>query len=278
MGKSEDDSEVEAARSLIPTSGPAAEILAQQADGGYWKYQRHYYSPKYTSSHWSMLLLCELAVDPDHSAMQAGSYHMLRTVEKDVRAYQQGEKTGWGCLWGNWLRYQLYCGKLQDERVQEVIHILSKDVQQRCACLYNDGLPCAWGVARGLFGLALIPLDLQTSEVHEAIHMGIDFLANEFRLEAGDYPYIKKIHPTWSQLSFPLFYHADTLFVLRVLKEFNAHHLPGVRNARKQLAARRTNAGIWRGSSPFRSRTWPFMTEGDSLSRWLTLQVLDVLT
>lgn len=278
IGLKTDDEQVLSARQLIASSGPAAGILAQQTPKGYWLNQRHYYSPKYTSSHWSMLLLCELGLDPHHIGMQAGADHMLAAVDKNISKIQIGDQKGWGCFWGNWLHYQLYCGKIHDTRVAYVISYLIEDIKQRSACPYNEGLPCAWGVVRALFGLAMIPDDMRSAEVEIAIRAGISFLTEAYQLDVAEYPHVEKIHPVWSKISFPLFYQADKLFVLRVLKMLGAHKLPAVRKAREQLAEKRTSRGLWRGSSPFRSRTWPFMSEGDTINRWVTLHAMDILS
>ncbi len=277
-GEAVDSAKAAAARSLIADTGPAASILSQQQDGGHWNHQRHYYSPKYTSSHWSMLLLTELALDPSHPALQAGADHMLRMLEPEIAAYRPGDKLLWVCLLGNWLRYQLYCGNLEDERVQTVIRYVCEDVLKGCVCQYNYQLPCAWGVARALFGLALIPSDGRTSMVNTALQAGIHFLVNEYHLDKGDYPHKSKKHPLWSKTSFPLFYQADILSTLRLLKELDAHTLPGAQPARKWLLDRRTANGIWRGGSPFAKRTRPIGVEDDAVSRWVTLYARDVLS
>lgn len=277
-GVKEDDAEIIKTRAQITATGPAAYILTQQSPEGYWKYKPHYYSPKFTSSHWSMLMLCELGLDPQHHGMQAGSQHMLKAVEKGYFHYPDGDQQGLGCFWGNWLYYQLYCGHFSDDRVQMIIQFLLKDLNRDCACPYNDGLPCAWGVARALFGLTLLAPELRKGRIQSTIEAGIDFLINRYRLGSADYPYVHKIHPVWTKISFPLYYQADKLFILRILKVFQALHLPTVQEARNQLFARRTGNGIWRGSSPFRSRSWPFLSEGDSVDQWVTLHALTVLS
>ena len=266
------------ARAEIAGQDPGAYILAQQAAGGHWNSPKHYYSPKFTSSHWSMLLLSELALDPAHPAMQAGADHMLRMLEADIAAYRPGGRLLWVCLLGNWLRYQLYCGRLADERVQTVIRYICEDVARGCVCHWNHDLPCAWGVARSLYGLALIPPRERSPEVSGALESGIDFLINQHRLEKADFPDKTRKHALWAKTSFPLFYQADILFTLRVLKELGAHTLPNAQPARQWLLERQTTRGTWRGSSPFAKRTRPIdRDEKDAASRWVTLHALDVL-
>ena len=64
LGKGKENVETAAARRSIPEQAPAKTILDEQQTTGYWASDRHYYVPKYRSSHWSMLLLTEIAVPP----------------------------------------------------------------------------------------------------------------------------------------------------------------------------------------------------------------------
>lgn len=276
LGKPEGDAETQAARRLIASANPVLHILEKQQPEGYWQYQKHYYSPKYRSSHWSMLLLSELGIDPQHPAMQKGAVFMRECMEKDIRL--QGKKESfWGCLWGNVLRYQLYC-QAQVESVEFILDYVTRDLLNLSRCQYNNGLPCAWGVIRDLYGLALIPEEKRSAQNREAIQAGLKFMLEDYDLMKADYPYVEKIHPTWSKLSFPLFYHADTLFVLRVAKELNALDYPQAQRALEWLRDQRNHNGTWSGGSPFQQRTWPVLAQGDSINRWITLQALSVLS
>ena len=272
-GKAETDEEVRSARRLIASSNPGLNILNKQQPEGYWQYQKHYYSPKYRSSHWTMLLLSELGIDPQHPAMQKGADFMQACFAQDKRL-QHDEETLWGCLWGNALRYQLYCQRQADSQVQRIQDYVVRDLQNLSRCRYNGGLPCAWGVVRDLFGLALIPEKERDSQTQQAIQRGLDFLLKDYNLMQANYPYVEKIHETWSKISFPLFYHADILFVLRVAKELNALDYVQAQRGQEWLLSKRHKDGLWGGGSPFRSRTWPFMAKGDSIKRWTSLVAL----
>jgi len=277
LGKPESSAQAQTARRSIASSQPVSHILEKQQPEGYWQYQKHYYSPKYRSSHWSMLLLSELGIDPQHPAMQAGAAFMQACFENDKRLNKGGE-TYWGCLWGNALRYQLYCGNENEKFMQRMDEYVTRDLQNLSRCPYNNGLPCAWGVARGLFGLALLPENRCDAQTRSAIQTGLKFLLEDYDLLQGNYPYIEKIHPTWSKISFPLFYHADTLFVLRLAKELNALDYPQARRGLDWLREQRNQNGAWSGGSPYQARTWPILAQGDSINRWITLQALSVLS
>ena len=272
-----DDADVLAVRFLIPASNPVKAIFAKQEPEGFWVSSRHDYSPKYRSSHWTMFLLTELAVPPEFPAMQKGSTFLLnRNLSSFPYSYKDEEEGLFGCFWGNWLRYQLYCGRLDDPSVQHVIQVTCKDILRLGKCRYNYDLPCAWAVARDLNGLALIPENQRSAEVDTAIERGIQFLIEDNDLLSANYPYQEQIHPLWFKLSFPLFYHTDILFVLRVLKELNALDHPKAAPALKWLMGKQTKKGTWTGGSPFKSRTRPFLVKPDTPNHWITLQAATI--
>ena len=276
LGNPENDPEVQTARLSISAENPVRNILERQAPEGYWQYARHYYSPKYRSSHWSMLLLSELGLDPQHPAMQQGMAFMQASFAGD-RRLREAEAPYWGCLSGNALRYHLYCGNPDERFIQPLLDFVVKDLQHLSRCQYNNGLPCAWGVVRDLYGLALLPAEKRSTEAQAAIEAGLKFLLADYDLLKGDYPYIEKIHPTWSKLSFPLFYQADVMFVLRVAKELDALHLPQAQRGLVWLEAQRHQNGNWSGGSPYQQRTWPILARGDTVNHWITLQAMRVL-
>jgi len=224
-----------------------------------------------------MYLLTELAVPPDNPAMQSGADFMRKRMEAKVDRHFQEDAVGLNCFWGNWLRYQLYCGNIAQPKVQRIIAYTCKDIHRKGKCKYNGDLPCAWSVIRGLSGLALIPADARSSQVEKAIAHGIQFVLEENNLLSGDYPYDEKVHDLWSQLSFPLFYHTDILYVLRVLRDLDALNHPNAQPAIEWLRNKQTSAGIWQGGSPFRSRTRPFLVKPDTPSYWITLQAAGIL-
>jgi hypothetical protein len=275
LGRPEDDADVRAARRDMTASGPIPAILARQTARGDWANERSYYSPKYTSTHWSMLLLAELAADPADERLQQGVEFML--AETEAEAARPGH--GWVCFWGNLLRYALYAGFGTDPRVARLTERVVGDATEAgWRCRYNDELPCAWGAARALWGLAALPASpaaRRSPEVAAATASGLAFLLEENRLPRADYPTSGRVHAIWGQLNFPLFYQADILFVLRVAAELGALDHPGARPALAWLAERRRANGTWSGTSPF--RTPRGLWDHEETDRWVTLHAASVL-
>lgn len=280
LGYPAENEQAKAEYAAIQNSHPLTTILAKQILPGRWQHPEYYYSPKYRSTHWTLMLLQELNADPYSSAFQDGVEFMLASSLERVEKYSKANDPGFTCLFGNIIRYAIYAGFLADTRTQTMIELVTNSLTKAdCSCKYNTDLPCSWGAARSLSALAAIPSDAQTPATQQAIQSGIEFLLEKYSLVDANYPHPQdgKIHALWSQTSFPLFYQADILFVLRVLKALGQINLPQVTPAKEWLKARQNQRGRWSGSSPFQSRTWSLSSDKADTARWVTLQALDVL-
>lgn len=271
---------VQAAKKAIMTEGAVPAIFARQTETGQWADEYSYYTPKYVSSHWSMMLLAELHIDPTDERFQRGAEYMLRATATTVKNLNAERKHQLACLWGNILRYVLHAGLQDDPRARALIQYGIHDLTDgHCRCPYNSGYDCAWGVVRMLWGAAAIPKHLWNDDLRQVIQKSITFLLHDHSLTDADYPTPDggRIHKLWSKLSFPLFYQVDTLFTLRVLADLDALDHPGAAAALDWLEAKRLKKGYWRGTSPYGSRTWPELAGEDESSRWVSLHAAMVL-
>ena len=278
LGRPETEPDVRTAWQEMKTTGPIPTILMGQTEAGHWKGERSYYTPKYVSTHWSMLLLAELAADPTDPRLRQGVEFMLANTQNELeQALDRGEH-GLSCFWGNLLRYALHCGYAADPRTSTVVQYLAHDAQEgEWRCVHNDELPCAWGAARALWGLAALPAEHRSSETEATIENGLTFLLETHSLVEADYPTSGQTHSLWSRLNFPLFYQTDILFVLRVLAELGELGRSGVGPALEWLASRRKANGRWRGASPFRRRTWAALADRGETDRWVSLHAAIIL-
>ncbi|OJX37932.1 MAG: hypothetical protein BGO78_07765 [Chloroflexi bacterium 44-23] len=264
----------------IQNSHPASSILEKQVASGRWQLPEHYYSPKYRSTHWTLMLLEELRADPNSTAFQDGVEFMLSQSRSRVEHYSKSADPGFTCLFGNILRYAVYAGFLPDSRTQTLIDVVTYSLTNAdCSCKYNTDLPCSWGAARSLWGLAAIPGNMHTASMRKSIQAGTNFLLAKYNLVEANYPFPEggRIHQIWNKLNFPLFYQADILFVLRVMKQLGYAQQAQIQPALTWLQSRQNQAGRWSGSSPFQNRTWSLSRDKEDTSRWVTLQSLSVL-
>jgi hypothetical protein len=280
LGYPADETRVIQARQTIMRSGPVPTILSHQSKTGKWNGERSYYTPKYISTHWSLMLLTELGVDGSDPRFRQGVHYMLDATADDLCKRLDTNTFGLSCFWGNLLRYALHAGMADDARVEKVIHYTALDLQVGpCRCEHNWGYDCAWGVVRTLWGLAAIPKAQRKHETDEAITQGVKFLLDSFRLIEANYPSQENgsINPLWFKLNFPLFYQVDILFTLRVLDELDMLNHPGAQAALDWLEQRRGRNGRWPGSSPFRQRTWRELGDREETERWVSLHASRIL-
>lgn len=272
LERSEDEAAVVEARRTVMERGPVAEILSHYGGNGRWEGEQSYYTPKYTSTHWQLLLLAELAADGQDERIAAACRRMIDEVSQEKRA------AIYPCFHGNLVGYLHALGHAQDERVREFEAALAHaGTTGKWCCKINGDLPCAWGAARALWGLGHIPDGERSDAVNEAIESGVRFLGR-FRLCEGDYPTSGTRHKLWGRLNFPLFYQADVLFTLRALADMGRiGEKPAFRKALRWLEEQRREDGRWDGASPYKGRIWTPLEENRRPSKWVTWQALYVI-
>jgi len=275
-----DHSDCQAAYEAIQTTGAVPAILNQQVESGHWKYPQHYYTPKFTSTHWSMMLLEELFCDPDEPRFQAAVEFMLSASQKEIKKYLLIQNSGWTCLWGNIIRYCVYGGKLNDPRLQQMIESTVESLHKhQCKCEWNWQMPCVWGAARSIWGLISIPKADRSVTIDQAIQTGLQFVLENANLilDNQSSQVEKKTHQNWNKLNFPLFYQADVLLVLRLLNQEDHLNHPLATKLINWVESKQKPNGRWQGSSPFRQRTYKELGGPEETSRWVTLQAASIL-
>jgi len=269
----ETDPRVKAKFQEMKESGPIPAILSEQSSLGNWAHERSYYTPKYTSTHWSMLLMAELAADKRDKSLHKGVEFMLTTTRKGLEKHLSIRGSDATCFYGNLLRYALHFGFEADGRIAQIKEFLvGEALEADWRCPYNLDLPCAWGAARALWGLALLSSEQRGDKVEKTIQKGVILLLDRFPLVEANYPTEGTVHPLWFRHNFPLFYQADILFILRVLAELGQLEHPQAQPALEWLAKRRYKNGRLRGANPFRQRTWSVLADAEETNRWVTLQ------
>jgi len=272
LNRQPDDGEVVETREQILRQGSAAKILEQYAGDGRWRGERDYYTYKYTSTHWQLLLLAELAADGRDERISEACRRMIDEIHRADRP------VAWTCFHGNLVGYLNALGHGENERVREFADRLARaGIERKWKCDWNDQLPCAWGAARALWGFSRIPPAQRSTEVREAIEAGVRLLGR-FKLREGNYPTATKPHRLWERLNFPLFYQADVLFILRVLADLGQlRSKPTFRLAVRWLEDRSSNNWRWNGVSAYRRRMTTPLEDHGRPSKWVTWQALYII-
>ncbi len=272
LDRSSRDPELRDAQQRAMTAPPISTILHGQKSDGSWT--PRIYGPKYVSSHWANLLLVEYGVDPSDPRVRRGARRILEDLANGSEMeWVLGRDHGASCFTGSVVRYVSLAGYGSDPRLEPLVQRLVRDSKKfDAACWINGENPCAWGYSRLVWGLAALPEAARGREVDRTLRRGVEFLLS-YKVERGSYPTATSPSHLWRQLSFPLFYQADVLFVLRAIDAAGAIDDPRAQPAIAWLLARQDERGRWAGRAPYQDR----MPSKVDASKWITLQVLTVL-
>jgi hypothetical protein len=276
LDRAEDESEVVEARQAIMESGPAVEILSHYAGDGRWEGERSYYTYKYTSTHWQLYLLAELAAN---GAPGGGDERIAAACRRMIEEVSDEDRnTIRPCFHGNLIGYLHALGHAGDGRVRAFeAELVRAGLAGKWRCDINGDLPCAWGAARALWGFGQMLASARDDAIQEAIQSGVRFLGR-FKLREGNYPAEGTRHKLWDRLNFPLFYQADVLFTLRALADVGKLGAkPTFRKAVDWLVDRCVGDWRWNGASLYNSRLWTSLEDHRRPSKWVTWQALYVI-
>ncbi len=272
LDKGPRDPELREAQQRAMNTPPISTILRRQkTDAG-----ADLWDPKYEATHWANLLLVEYGVDSGDPRVRRAARFVLEELGRPGRGGMDwvfNKDHGASCLVGSVVRYVALAGYGNDDRLEPLVQRLVRDSKKfDAACWINGELPCAWGYARLIWGLAALPDSARTREVQRTLRRGVEFLLS-YRVERGRYPTDTAPSYLWRQLSFPLFYQADVLFVLRAIDAAGAIEDDRVQPAIGWLLARQDARGRWGGRAPYAAR----MPSRVDASKWVTLQACTIL-
>lgn len=275
LDKGARDPELREAQQRAMSTPPISTILRRQKPDASWP-GGNLYGPKYEGTHWANLLLVEYGVDPGDPRVRRAARYVLEQLGSPGRGgvdWVFNKDHGASCVIGSMVRYVALAGYGNDERLDPLVQRLVRDSKKfDAACWINGEQPCAWGYARLIWGLAALPESARTREVQRTLGRGVEFLLS-FRVERGRYPTDTAPSYLWRQLSFPLFYQADVLFVLRALDAAGAIDDDRAQPAIGWLLARQDSRGRWGGRAPYAAR----MPSRVDASKWVTLQACTIL-
>jgi len=268
------DPELREAQTRAMSAPPISTILKRQGIDGRWA-GPSMYAPKYLSSHWQSLLLVEYGVDPGDPRVRRGARRILEdlSLRPNGVGWVLDQDHGMSCFTGNVVRYVALAGYGGAPRLEPLVERLVRDSKKfDAACSINDENPCAWGYARLVWGLAALPESARTRDVERTLRRGVEFLFS-YTVERGAYPAPYGASHLWRQLSFPLFYQVDVLFVLRAIDAAGEIEDPRAQPALAWLLGRQDPRGRWGGRAPYADR----MPSRVDASKWVTLQVATIL-
>ncbi|MBN2463394.1 MAG: nitrogen fixation protein NifH [Dehalococcoidia bacterium] len=297
-----DAKELTAAKKKAHTEGPIADVLAQMNKEGYWEKPGAGYSPKYTGTVWSIILLSQLgaSIEMDERIATACSYVLEHTLTRDGHFTINGSPSGTiDCLQGNLCAALLDLG-YQDPRLDKAFEWIARSVTgegvapmqdkaapiryyagkcgPRFACGANNKLPCAWGAVKVMLAFSKLPKAKRTSLINNAINAGVDFLFSKDPAKA-DYPcgYSAKPSQNWWKFGFPVFYVTDLLQNVEALVGLGYGNEPRLANALTIISEKQDSQGRWLLEYDYTGKTWIDLGAKKQPNKWVTLRALRVL-
>jgi hypothetical protein len=269
----------DATRSLIAQEGWGAELLGHQDPEGTWAHAL--YSPKWTSTTYSLLLLHRFGLPATHPSAQLGTQVLI-----DRARYIDGGATlaktipePETCITGM-LVLLASSFRVDDHRVDGLVEWLV-DTQ-----MDDGGWNCEVvrsGATHGSFHTSITVLEALAgrnelrpdARVAEAIARGHRFFLDHRLYHSHRTGEI--VDDVFTRFSFPPYWHFDALRALDHFQSVGASRSPELTPAIELLEQRRASDSRWPLQNVHRNRTWFTMERGGRPSRWNTLRALRVL-
>jgi hypothetical protein len=299
LGLSEKHKDVRQARQRIMEAGAVPAILEKQQPPGNWEAEKSFYTGKYRSTVWQLIILAEHLADVEDSRVKrACDFILERSQDRSTGGFSMhtAERSGGGrgsavipCLTGNMIWCLCRFGYEQDPRVQQGVDWLTKYLR------FDDGEsepPADWpynryemcygrhscfmGVVKGLKALAEIPEKDRSKSVRQCIQKGVDFLLAH-HVYRRSHHLAKIAKPGWTRFGFPRMYQTDVMEILSILTQL------GIRDERMQEAvdlmiSRQDPRGRWLLQDTFNDSFAVKIEAKGMPSKWVTLNALTILS
>jgi len=269
--------EVDAERSRVAGEGWGARLLALQGDDGNWGGGA--YSPKWTSTTYTLLLMRHFGIRPDDPAVMEAIDRVRSNVVMGQAEHPFFWYVGETCITGKSLALAAYFFP-NDVIPPQVEWLLDEQLE-------DGGWNCQTvnGSTRSSFNTTISVLEgLQEMEhavggdplISKARQLGHEYLQERRLMRAlstGDI-----LNKRWLLFSFPPRWHYDVLRGLDYLRESGETPDPRCEEAIELVASKRRPDGSWPLQNRHPGREHFTMEEGSGKpSRWNTLRALRVL-
>jgi hypothetical protein len=280
---------VERERSKVARDGWGGRLLARQDPSGTWAGGQSsdggLYSPKWTSTHYTMLLLRDFGLAPNHRQARKA----CRLLLDEGLQHDGGINYG---PWGKWtqrgeqcvtgmvlsiLSYFQYDDDRLDTLVRNLLKLQMPDGGWNCRRPYGATHSSVHTTISALEGLRLYELHRgrQKKAVRAAQSRGREFLLVHrlFRSHRTG----KIIKPVFIRFAFPPRWHYDILRALDYFQAVDAARDSRLADAIDIVQSSRGEDGRWPLQQSFRGKTYFEMERLGAPSRWNTLRALRVL-
>lgn len=265
----------------VALDGDAALILAAQRPDGHWG--RGFYQPKWTSSHYSLLELRDLGVEPEHPACRRALTLVLQEKGSDGGVNPSGEiKEADVCINGMFLAYASHF-RADAAALESVVDFI---LGQQMAdggfnCHANrsgastSSVHSTTSVIDGLAEYAASGYDYRVAEVRDVVRAAAETLMRRHLYQRrSDH---EPIRAEFVALHHPARWHFDVLRGLDVLRGAGIPWDPRLDDALDVVEKRRRPDGRWRAAAQYPGQTHVAYPPASAPNRWVTLRALRVL-
>ena len=266
----------------ILKQGWGRELMRLQDRNGTWS--NSLYSPKWTSTFYTLLLLKIFNAKPDKNIKKACKILLdsgFYAPDGGIN-YWKSWKCGECCVTGMLLGMLCFFG-IEDERIDLMVKYLIS--QQMSDYGFNCNRPrgavhssfhTTISVLEGLWEYEKVfPRSALIKSVRQMQDEGIEFLL-QHRLYKSDKSG-KIVHPQMVKLAFPPRWHYDILRCLDYFQDKGIKKEKRMVDAVCLLKEKQTKDGFWKLETKYRAKVFFDMEKVGKASRWNTLRVLRVL-
>jgi hypothetical protein len=266
------------------TEGWGAQLLELQARDGSWG--GGIYTPKWTSTTYTLLTLCDIGVPRDHQPAQKAAELTINKLlgRKCDNKFRSNLANCDRCIVGMILLIATYFG-IRDARIDAIVENLLSEMMPdgawNCCRLrkpkpHHSSFHTTFSVLEGLREwLETTPKDRLRNDVLKAEKSALDFTL-EHRLFKS-HKTGKIIHDKFTKLSYPPRWHYDVLRGLAFFSRIKAPHDKRLKDAIDLLKSRRNQDGTWPLQHKYSGEVYFDMEKIGRPSRWNTMRALRIL-
>lgn len=268
-------------RARIATEGWGAQFLGARQPAGHWG--RGFYQPKWISTHYTLLDLKHLGIEPDQAPIRESISHILAhhtSADGGVNPAKTIENSDI-CVNGMFLNYAAYF-EMPAESLHAIVDFLigAQMADGGFNCLSNQQGAVHSSLHSTLSVLEGIAEYLAQGYTYRAAELGsITRQAQEFILLHRLYRSDRTgaiINPRFLMLSYPSRWFYDILRALDYFRSVGAVYDPRMQDALDILRQKRRKDGAWPLQAKHSGQTHFDMESPGQPSRWNTLRALRV--
>jgi hypothetical protein len=263
--------------------GWGMQLLSRQDAEGSWG--GGIYSPKWTSTTYTLLTLCAIGIPGDVEAARRGARLTLDTLlgEQCDARFRQKLAGCDRCIVGMLLQIAIYFG-IDDERIDALVdNLLAERMadgawncrRSRRPKPHHSSLHTTLNVLEGVCEYLEKYPSIAHPDLRAAEESALEFML-QHRLFKSDHTG-QIINPKFTMFSFPCRWHYDVLRGLAYFARANAARDPRLQDAIDLLYQRQRQDGLWPVQNKHAGKIFFDMEKTGGPSRWNTLRALRVL-